>query len=115
MMCTAYFGELSETRKQIWDNKETDPYSVFQTSVQLDRKGQNLLSAGSDYFDDKIQIDWGSFAWKCTPEQVVRFLEDYKTTLPWLVKCDEASIQRVKQYIAERPNAEFGIVFIEEY
>lgn len=115
MMCTAYFEELSEARKILWDNKEADPYNVLQISVQLDRKGHKLLSVGSDYFVDKIKIDWGSFAWKCTPEQVVRFLEDHKTILLWLIDYDEESIEAVKQYIEERPDAEFGIVFIEEY
>lgn len=79
----------------------------------MDQKGHTLLGYGDDYFDDKIQIDWGSFAWRCTPEQVVRFLEEQKNTLPWLIESEEVQIKTVKGYIANRPEGQFGILFIE--
>lgn len=114
MMCSAYFGRLSEKRKIKWDNGDDNPYDVLESSICLEGKGHDLLHAGSDYFKDRIQIDWGSFAWKCTSEGICRFLCDYKTSLLWLNESEEELIRKIKAYIAEDKNAEFGIVFIEE-
>ena len=114
MMCSAYFGRLSEKRKLNWDNGDDNPYDVLESRICLEGKGHDLLHSGSDYFKDRTQIDWGSFAWKCTPEEIGRFLCDHKTTLSWLVKREEELMKKVKTYIAEDENAEFGVVFIEE-
>ena len=69
---------------------------------------------GDKYFHDRIQIDWGSFAWKCTPEEILKFLNDDKETLPWLVEYDEHMIECVKTYISERGDLLYGVVFVEE-
>lgn len=115
MMCSAYFGELCEERKKDWNYKNTDPYSVLKTFVKLVRKGHELLYSGQDYFKDKIQIDWGSFAWKCTKEEMIKFLEDKQSTLPWLIESELEIIECVKQYIEEHGDTLYGVVFIEEY
>lgn len=114
MVCSAYFGELSEARNVNWKNEDTNPYDVLVKPVRLENKGYDLLDAGNKYFHDQIQIDWGSFAWKCSAEEIIQFLIDYKETLPWLVEGDEKMIEEVKSYIGERENVEYGVVFIEE-
>ena len=114
MMCSAYFGELCDARKKKWENDETNPYGVLSSPILLERKGHKLLDVGSKYFHERIQIDWGSFAWKCTSEEILRFLEDYKETLPWLVESDQQMLEEVKKYISERKNTEYGVVFVEE-
>ncbi|MEE1196132.1 MAG: hypothetical protein UHS54_04580 [Lachnospiraceae bacterium] len=114
MMCSAYFGELSEERKANWNHKEENPYSVLVSPISLERKGHRLLDVGNKYFHDRIQVDWGSFAWKCNPEEIIRFLNDNKTTLPWLIEDEEDVIEKVKTYISERGNVAYGVVFVEE-
>ena len=114
MMCSAYFGELCDKRKSKWDNGDTNPYEVLDKPISLDGKGHDLLDAGNRYFHEQVQIDWGSFAWKCSAEEIIRFLTDYKETLSWLVENDEKMIEEVKSYIKERENVEFGVVFVEE-
>lgn len=114
MMCSAYFGALSASRRLNWKNDEENPYEVLDAPIRLERKGHELFSNASKYFHDEIKVDWGSYAWKCTPEEVLRFLEDYKIDLEWLIEKEEEIIERVKQYVAERTDAEFGVVFIEE-
>ena len=114
MMCSAYFGELCDERKSKWDNGDTNPYTVLTLPISLERKGHKLLDVGSKYFHDRIQIDWGSFAWKCTSEEILQFLYDYKETLSWLVEDDERMIESVKEYVSQRENAEYGVVFVEE-
>lgn len=114
MMCSAYFGELCDKRKEKWNNDDTNPYAVLASPIKLEQKGHDLLSVGNKYFHDQIQVDWGSFAWKCSPEEILRFLDDYREKLPWLIEDDEALIENVKAYIEERGNVTYGVVFVEE-
>lgn len=114
MVCSAFFGELSEERKADWCHNDENPYTVLVSPISLERKGHKLLDVGNKYFRDRIQIDWGSFAWKCTPEEILKFLNDYKETLPWLVVYDEHMIESVKTYISERGDMLYGVVFVEE-
>lgn len=114
MMCSAYFGELCDARKANWEHDDTNPYGVLVSPISLENKGHDLLDVGSKYFHDRIQIDWGSFAWKCSPEEILQFLDDYKETLSWLVEDDKKMMESVRAYIAERGNTTYGVVFIEE-
>ena len=115
-MTTAFFGELSEKRKCIWDNKENNPYEVLHEPIELNCRGNNLLIDGKKFFTEQIQIDWGSFAWKSTPEAVLSYLELYKAKeCSWLIEDDENLIERVKEQINQRGNVKYGIVFIELY
>lgn len=88
-MCSAYFGVLSETRKIKWNNEESNPYEVLESAICLNGKGHRLLEVGTTYFRERITIDWGSYAWKCTLEEIYRFLEDNKITISWLVEDEE--------------------------
>ena len=114
MKCSAYFGELSEVRKLKWEQGDSNPYEVLVSPLSLEGKGQELLSVGSQYFREKIKLDWGSFAWKCTPDEMYRFLDKHKTTLPWLMKVDEEMCKKVRDYVTQRGNTEYGVVFVEE-
>lgn len=114
MICTAYFGELNESRKKNWKNDDKNPYAVINMPIILERKGNALLIDGDRYFHDKIQIDWGSFGWKCTSQEIIKFLVDHKTTLPWQIKEDERIIETVRNYISERGDVSYGVVFVEE-
>lgn len=115
MMCTAYFGILSEQRKQQWNYPDNDPYRVLASPISIESKAHDLLNYGSNYFREEIKIDWGSFAWKCTYEELNKFLCDHKTSLPWLIESEENLLIQVRSYIDEHKDEDFGIVFIEEY
>lgn len=114
MMCSAFFGELSEERKANWQYDDDNPYGVLVSPISLEHKGHKLLDVGSKYFRDEIKIDWGSFAWKCTPEEILKFLDDHRETLPWLVKGDEQMRESVRAYTLERGDVAYGVVFVEE-
>ena len=114
MQCSAYFGELSEERKQNWNCADDNPYDVLQSPIKLTGKGHDLWEKGEKYFNGRIQIDWGSYAWKCTKEQIIVFLEGTITTLPWLLDGEKKEIESIKQYIRERGDTQYGVVFIEE-
>lgn len=114
MLCSAYFGELSVERKKDWKYIDDNPYNVLQNPINLGRKAYDLWNKGQPYFEDCIQIDWGSYAWKCTEEQIMAFLEETMTALSWLVEDEKREMEKIRQYISEQGNTSYGIVFIEE-
>lgn len=114
MICSAYFGVLSDKRKTNWNNGGTNPYEVLGSSISLGRIGHELLGTGAEYFREEIKIDWGSYAWKCTPDAMIRFLNDHKAAHSWLNESEEEMLEKVKVYIEESNDEEFGVVFIEE-
>lgn len=114
MICSAYFGELSEERKNDWKCEDDNPYNVLQNPVNLGRKAYDLWYSSKKYFEEQIQIDWASYAWKCTEAQIVSFFEETMTTLPWLVEDEKEILENVGQYIKNHGNTEYGVVFIEE-
>lgn len=75
MLCDAYFGELQPDWK-----KKKDPSEVLKTKIPVYRGAHDLLSKGSRYFTEETQIDWGSFAWKCTKEEMDRFIKEEDVT-----------------------------------
>ena len=115
MMCTAYFGALNEKYRENWYNGNRDPSDVLDDRICVERKAWKVLDIGNDYFRERIQIDWGSFAWKCTKEEIIKFLQEHKTQLPWMIESDEEMIAEVKRYIAEKGDVPYGMVFIELY
>ena len=114
MICSAFFGELCEARKASWNNGDKNPYAVLDSPIRLERKEYALLHEGNAYFHDSIQIDWGSFAWKCTPEEIIKFLIDHKSNLSWLTENDNQLLESIQAYISERGQVPYGVVFIEE-
>lgn len=114
MLCSAYFGELSNERKENWHCEEREPCEILIFPIPLKYKGHKVLEKGNQYFHDRIQIDWGSFAWKCTQEEILKFLEDNREILPGLVKEEEKMIEYVRKYVSERGEVAYGVVFVEE-
>ena len=106
MECVAYFGKLNTKRAN-------NPFEVLNEPVLLERKGHDLLFHGSKYFKEKEQIDWGSFLYKCTKDEIIKFLSDFKITLSWLIESEEKEIENVMNYITEHGNVEYGVVFVE--
>lgn len=62
--------------------------------------GWDFLFIADELFTDCVQVDWGSFAYKCTKEQLIELTR--KT------KCAISGIELLK------PEKIYGIVFIEE-
>lgn len=115
MVCSAFFGELSEARKKEWNNKDSNPYEVLFSPISLERMAHKLLYDGDKYFSNKIQVDWGSFAWKCTPEEIYGFLFENRNDRSWTIDVDEQMVDAVKNYIVARGDVPYGVVFIELY
>lgn len=114
MLCSTYFGVLSDERKKQWNCGNNNPYVVLKSSIKLDGKGHTIWDDANRYFENQIQIDWGSFAWKCKGDKCIEFLKTHQSTLPWLVERDQKMIDIVTRFIIEHAEDEYGVVFIEE-
>ena len=90
MMSSIFYGEIKEDRLNTW--KENN---------RIERLGGwDFLFIADELFTDCVQVDWGSFAYKCTKEQLIELTR--KT------KCAISGIELLK------PEKIYGIVFIEE-
>ena len=77
MVCSAYFGELTESRKTRWKNDDTNPYGVLVSPISLEHKGHDLLIIGSKYFHDRKRLGSSSRLYK----QKVGYLWENTTVL----------------------------------
>lgn len=101
MMYTIYYGELSESRKETWDTGEDNPYQVLQDTRKISANDwMGFLGVARKHLREEIQIDWGSFAWKATKNELIN-----------LCKVPGISARGVKSLEADK---EYGVVFIEE-
>lgn len=101
MMFSVYYGELSETRKENWDNGEENPFDVLVSNKEI--KGYDwldFLAIARRLLRDEIQVDWGSFAWKANKTDILKLKKEW-----------DATIEDAKSLKA---GVEYGVVFIEE-
>lgn len=102
MMFSVYYGELSESRKETWDNGEDNPYSVLAWNKKISGYDwMSFLATARKVLKDEIQIDWGSFAWKAGKADILKLKREWNATLE--------NQKMLKE------NVEYGVVFIEEY
>mgnify|MGYP007070312760 CR=1 FL=1 len=79
-MWACYIGEISESYLKQWephivnpDQKEPDVYDVIDNRREI---GYRLdMQAAQDCFSDCIQVDWGGWAYKVTPDQIRKYNE----------------------------------------
>lgn len=101
MLYRIYYGEISKTRKENWDNGETNPYAVLEWTKNISiYDWVAFLGTARKYFADEIQIDWGSFAWKAKMQDILNLKRDLY-----------ANVEGEKELKAD---TEYGVVFIEE-
>ncbi len=101
MVYRILYGEISQSRKEKWDNGEENPYDVLQWSKEISaRDWMEFLASGKKYLREEIQIDWGSFAWKATKNELLN-----------LCKVPGITVRGVNKLDSE---IEYGVVFIEE-
>ena len=103
MMYDIYYGELSEKRKENWDNGDDDnPFEVLKWRKEI--RGIDVISFfhnAKKHLRDEVKVDWGSFAWKGTREEILAFAQAWRGELE-----DESVLQA---------GIEYGVVFIEMY
>lgn len=102
MVCEIFYGEISEKRKALWDNGDDNPFIILEW-----RKEFRILDFISffywakRYLKNEIKIDWGSFAWQGSREDILRLVREVHGELE-----DESVLE---------DGIEYGVVFIEMY
>ncbi len=79
-MWACYFGEISPSYRENWtphvvseDEKEPDVYDVLSTRREIMYRLN--WTAAHECFSDKIQVDWGGWAYKVTKAQAIAYNE----------------------------------------
>ena len=73
-MTIYYFGEISETRKQQWEQKEdASPNSLFKWQREINTTQNAVIRNVKKFLHDEIQTDWGTRAYKGNKEDFSRF------------------------------------------
>ena len=98
MVSEIYYGKLSEYAKTNWENMN-DPFKVLEEKKIIPMGGWTFLFMDKKYFTNEIQCDWGSFAWKCSKKDLIRFQDESN--------CPLADIDTIED------DDECGVVFIE--
>ena len=101
-MWACYIGEISESYQKQWephtvtpDQKEPDVYDVIDNRREI---GYRLdMYAALECFSDRIQVDWGGWAYRVTPEQILKYNET--ASRQYLIREDVAyTLDPEKQY-----------------
>lgn len=101
MMSTIYYGEIREEKMKSWKTND-NPYEILAGNNEIHRLGGwDFLSHSKEIFDEEVQVDWGSFAYKCTKAQLERLVE--------LTHCQIENMDNLKDEVI------YGIIFIEDY
>lgn len=69
-------GNISPARREDWFRKDENPYAVWD-GIPL---GEEICTGGvwmtaDEMLRDRVNIDWGSIAWKANKEELLPFFE----------------------------------------
>ncbi len=93
-----FLGIIKPDKISSWKEND-DPFAILDNTKDI--KGINwieFLHAAPNIFTDEVQVDWGSFAYKATKDQIKRLIEEHKAEIDDL---------------DDLPDENLGAVFIE--
>lgn len=100
-MSEIFYGKLKVERRDTW-NEILNPYDILEKRFPIKKiGGWDFLTKADKIFSDKHQVDWGSFAYRCTKEQLLQLQEQ--------TSCEVENIESYDE------NASYAVVFIEMY
>ena len=81
MMSSVFYGEIKEDRLNTWKENK-NPYDILADNNRIERLGGwDFLFIADELFTDCVQVDWGSFAYKCTKEQLIELTRKTKCAI----------------------------------
>ena len=93
-------GEISRARKQQWDLKNDNPYSVWEGHALAAETCRISALSSADYcLRDRVEVDWGSIAWKGNPKEIRRLFE--------VERLNDAGLRHLEQ------GKDYAVVFLE--
>lgn len=91
-------GAIKPDKLEAW-NEKSNPYDVLDDWKNINQiDWVAFLRAARSLFTDEVQLDWGSYAYKATKEQLKQLTEEYKAKI---------------EGFDELPDENLGVVFIE--
>ena len=100
MMSSILYGEIKVNQLRSWSENK-NPYDILIENNRIEKLGGwEFLEIANKLFSDEVQVDWGSFAYKCTKNQ----LKILKDQTGCEINMETLKIGKI-----------YGIVFIEEY
>ena len=100
MLSSIYYGEIQSDKLVSW-NENKAPYNILVENNRVYKLGGwEFLDIANKLFDNEKQVDWGSYAYQCTKEQLERLMEQ--------TGCE---IDKINELASEKI---YGIVFVEE-
>ena len=93
-----YAGVIKQQSLETWSDNQ-DPFEILENRKAITNIDWiTFLSDASKLFSEKVQLDWGSYAYKANKDQLRHLVERYNAKIPGL----EAL-----------PDENLGVVFIE--
>lgn len=91
-------GVIKPDKLKTW-NENKEPFDVLDDWKDINQINWiEFLSAAKKLFTEEVQIDWGSFAFKATKEQLRKLTKEYNAKIDGLENL---------------PDENLGVVFIE--
>ena len=70
MLSSIYYGEIQSDKLVSW-NENKDLYNILVENNRVYKLGGwEFLDIANKLFDNEKQVDWGSYAYQCTKEQL---------------------------------------------
>jgi len=93
-------GEISRQRKEKWDLKSDNPYSVWDGKAFAAEVCRISALSSADYcLRNRLDVDWGSVAWKGNAREIRRLFE--------AERLDATGLNRLEA------DKDYAVVFIE--
>ena len=100
MLSSIYYGEIQSDKLVSW-NENKDLYNILVENNRVYKLGGwEFLDIANKLFDNEKQVDWGSYAYQCTKEQLEKLMEQ--------TGCE---IDKMNELASEKI---YSIVFVEE-
>ena len=93
-------GEISRARKDRWDIRSDNPYSVWDGKAFAAEVCRISALSSADYcLRDRLDVDWGSVAWKGNEREIRRLFE--------AERLNASGLQQLEQ------NKDYAVLFLE--
>lgn len=93
-------GHISAERKQNWERVDRNPYSVWEGRALAAQNCRISALSSADYcLRSRIDVDWGTVAWKGTRGEIRRLFE--------AERLDTAPLEQLE------PGQDYAVAFIE--
>ena len=93
-------GEIGSTRKEKWDIQNNNPYAVWVGKPFASEVCRiSALSSADFCLRNRVDVDWGSVAWKGNAKEIKRLFE--------AERLDDSGLENLK------PGKDYAVLFLE--